>query len=134
MLIYFFICLPQMLKIGIPLDAVKQALKRDTIDVTIVDMDPEKPYANQIKSNTCSEADGPLKFGINLGPEKSSDIQKKKHSFEEFGDEVAEERRFGSNSNSHLSIFSKSVMSMIGIGQMLTLSYLRSPVVKLSNR
>ena len=37
-----------MLKIGIPLPAVKQALKREGKDVNIIDLDPEKPLSKQV--------------------------------------------------------------------------------------
>ena len=36
-----------MLKMGIPLPAVKQALQKEGKDPSIIDMDPEKPFEQQ---------------------------------------------------------------------------------------
>jgi hypothetical protein len=44
-----------------PIPAVKQALQKEGKDLGIIDMDPEKPYASQIKDKPPIKADGPLK-------------------------------------------------------------------------
>jgi hypothetical protein len=38
-----------MLKLGIPLGGVRQALQKEGKDPNIIDMDPEKSYLSQIK-------------------------------------------------------------------------------------
>jgi hypothetical protein len=42
----------KMLKMGLPKDAVKNSLTRDGKDLAIVDLDPNKSVASQLKSNT----------------------------------------------------------------------------------
>lgn len=37
-----------MLKMGIPLPAVKQALVKEGKDPSIIDMDPDKPFAKEV--------------------------------------------------------------------------------------
>lgn len=46
-----------MLKLGIPLGAVRQALQKEGKDPSIVDMDPELSYLSQVKGNECSATD-----------------------------------------------------------------------------
>lgn len=41
-------CLLQMLKMGVPLPAVKQALVKEGKDPSIIDMDPEKPFTKAV--------------------------------------------------------------------------------------
>jgi len=41
----------KMLKVGMPRETVMQALERDGKDTSVVDMDPEKSYASQIKKD-----------------------------------------------------------------------------------
>lgn len=50
-----------MQRMGIPIPAVKQALQKEGKDPSIIDMDPEKPYASQIKDKASIKADVPLK-------------------------------------------------------------------------
>ncbi|KAL7550804.1 hypothetical protein ACHAWF_014016 [Thalassiosira exigua] len=50
----------KMLKMGIPSGAVRQALQKEGKDPNIVDMDPEKSYASQIKKED-TDSDPPLK-------------------------------------------------------------------------
>ncbi len=51
----------KMLKIGMPRETVIKALERDGKDITVVDMDPEKSYASQVKKIKSEESDPPLK-------------------------------------------------------------------------
>lgn len=53
-----------MLKIGIPVGAVKNALQRDGKDPSIIDLDPEKPVATQLHKHN------------NLGSTKESTVSK----------------------------------------------------------
>jgi hypothetical protein len=46
----------KMLKVGMPRDAVVQALERDGKSASILDLDPEKPYASQTASSSADEA------------------------------------------------------------------------------
>jgi len=50
-----------MQRMGIPIPAVKQALQKEGKDPSIIHMDPEKPYASQIKDKTPIKAEVPLK-------------------------------------------------------------------------
>jgi len=52
---------PQMLKMGIPLGAVEQALQKEGKDKSIASMDPEKSYSSQITDKPPNKADVPLK-------------------------------------------------------------------------
>lgn len=51
----------QMIKMGIPLGAVEQALQKEGKDKRIASMDPEKSYSSQIKDKAPNKADVPLK-------------------------------------------------------------------------
>ncbi|KAL3782204.1 hypothetical protein HJC23_001024 [Cyclotella cryptica] len=51
----------KMQRMGIPIPAVRQALQKEGKDPNIIDMDPEKPYASQIKDKAPNMADVPLK-------------------------------------------------------------------------
>jgi len=44
---------------GIPLGAVQNALKKEGKDINIVNMDPEKSYASQVKEETDDVDEGP---------------------------------------------------------------------------
>jgi hypothetical protein len=44
---------------GLPTGAVRQALQKEGKDPDIVDMDPEKSYASQIKAGGVEKKDGP---------------------------------------------------------------------------
>ena len=50
----------KMLKMGIPIGAVQNALKKEGKDIEIVNMDPEKSYKSQVKGND-EDAGPPLK-------------------------------------------------------------------------
>lgn len=59
-----------MLKLGIPLGAVRQALQKEGKDPSIVDMNPELSYISQVKGNECSateDAEPLLKDDPELG-------------------------------------------------------------------
>jgi hypothetical protein len=74
----------KMLKMGLPLDAVKHSVKRDGKDPAIMDLDPEKSIKSQMKSD--SQDDGPplkedpeyekyfkmLKMGLPIGAVKNA--------------------------------------------------------------
>jgi hypothetical protein len=45
---------------GLPIGAVRQALQKEGKDPNIVEMDPEKSYASQVKSGGVEKNDGPL--------------------------------------------------------------------------
>ena len=51
----------KMLKMGLPMGAVKNALQRDGKDPGIMDLDPEKSLASQMKNETDKGNDPPLK-------------------------------------------------------------------------
>jgi hypothetical protein len=44
---------------GIPIGAVPQALQKEGKDPNILDMDPEKSYASQVKKDGAKKDDGP---------------------------------------------------------------------------
>jgi hypothetical protein len=44
---------------GLPKGAVQNALKKEGKDPNIVDMDPEKSYASQVKKDGAEKDDGP---------------------------------------------------------------------------
>jgi hypothetical protein len=50
-----------MLKMGIPLPAVKQALQKEGKDPSIIDLDPEKSYSSQTTNKTERKAEVALK-------------------------------------------------------------------------
>jgi hypothetical protein len=50
-----------MLKMGIPLGAVKQALQKEGKDPSIIDLDPEKSYSSQMKDANADAAELPIK-------------------------------------------------------------------------
>merc|ERR1739844_152138 len=49
----------KMLKMGLPMEAVKHALKRDGKDESVMDLDPEKSLKSQLKHNDEVEDTGP---------------------------------------------------------------------------
>ncbi|EJK49529.1 hypothetical protein THAOC_31593 [Thalassiosira oceanica] len=51
----------KMLKVGMPIDTVRQALERDGKDPAIADFDPDKSYASQAKEEEGMAEDVPLK-------------------------------------------------------------------------
>lgn len=51
----------KMLKVGMPIDSVRQALERDGKDPAIADFDPDKSYASQTKEEEGTAEDIPLK-------------------------------------------------------------------------
>jgi hypothetical protein len=48
-----------MKAMGLPLDAVKHAMKRDGKDPTIMDLDPEKSLKSQQEQGQATADDGP---------------------------------------------------------------------------
>lgn len=57
----------QMLKLGIPLGGVRQALQKEGKDPNIIDMDPEKSYLSQVKGNEKNDVEPLLKDDPALG-------------------------------------------------------------------
>ena len=61
----------KMLKVGMPRDSVAQALERDGKSASVLDLDPEKPYASQMEKKSADEGRNEVEDGTSDPPLKN---------------------------------------------------------------
>merc|ERR1712194_489697 len=69
----------KMVKMGLPIGAVKNAIQRDGLDPSVMDLDPEKSVASQLnREEELLDRGPPLKMGLPVGAVKNA-IQRDGH-------------------------------------------------------